>query len=351
LAAPRVAPPPLTTGNESLAAPVSKKIEEALANMDSACDSPLAIMDIACDSPFDIKLDSVESMVLSMLESAGFNDFGTALDEACKQVGQPQRDPFEDLYDPKSASSALEDGTEGDKGKGMSPKDAAVRYVRELFEDEWLRWWEASRRTLQNFSTVMLPAEAWHRAVTRIGGEVCGRDGQDRTEVVDIRKINPDYRTIIMAQISILSHSVFTEDLLSEAKQRDGWRVVVCHLGAQLHGYLVYRKWGPPVRMMVVLRVAVLPQMRMGGSGRRLVEWIFHYARQFHDVNKVGLSARLEAVGFYERLGFTQGDFQEPPELSGADQECTQVWMERRVDRRSSSRGKRSQSRSRSEGH
>ena len=85
----------------------------------------------------------------------------------------------------------------------------------------------------------------------------------------------------------------------------------------KLLGYMVYKKWGPPLRCFTVLRLAVLRSLRGRGLGRQLLTWLLNMARcssqgQNSAVGKVALSSLSPAVGFYESLGF-----REAPRMAG----------------------------------
>jgi len=178
--------------------------------------------------------------------------------------------------------------------------------------------------------------------------------GEVRTH--DLRKLTQMERTMVEAQISQLSAECFKEDSVVEYERREGWCMVACHQGAQLLGYLVYRRWPAPLRMVVVLRLAVPSWARGCGYGSRLMHWVMGHARQLQvsECGKVGLSSLPGAVGFYSRLGFAPGPAScpRPPAEDetlgdGGKLEEGQVWMERKVERSGGAKA-RTGSRSRS---
>ncbi|CAE8591953.1 unnamed protein product, partial [Polarella glacialis] len=75
----------------------------------------------------------------------------------------------------------------------------------------------------------------------------------------------------------------------------------------ELLGFIVYKFWGPPLRAMSILRVAVPGRYRMQGFGRQIVRWAIEKARQRprHETARCTLCAMPEAIRFYERLQFT----------------------------------------------
>merc|ERR1719253_2017999 len=129
--------------------------------------------------------------------------------------------------------------------------------------------------------------------------------------------------------------------------------MIVCHQGARLIGYAVYRRWPAPLRMITLLRLAVMPELRCRGYGQKLVQWLYNFARQLaSECNRVGLSALPGAVEFYKRVGFAcvnrrNGDA-DPGTDDGDSLESAEVWMELRIPPKGATRARsRSQPKSR----
>jgi len=269
---------------------------------------------------------------------------------------QGVRQEEEDLKAPLKAEKgrfAVEPTKEAEKGRMAAEPTKEVQLMeqtlveREASDGDGCRGDEDEMRSASPTGRRKQPPTAEEMAAA-----LAASSGQEM-RVEDIRKLAMLERSIIEVQISVLSASAFKEDSMLELRRGEGWCLVVCHQGAMLNGYLVYRRFGPPLRMLVVLRLAVRPQLRRRGHGRRLMEWIYSYARQApaSECNKVCLSALPGAVDFYARLGFAQG--KQVQGVQGKDDDgleqsrAEQVWMERRVDRTQPQR-QRSRSRARS---
>lgn len=73
----------------------------------------------------------------------------------------------------------------------------------------------------------------------------------------------------------------------------------------------------------VVRLVGILPELQRQGHGRVLGELIEAEARR-RGMTKLGLNARQDAVGFYERLGWAL-EIWDPSELESFAADCTQM--------------------------
>eukprot|EP00440_Ansanella_granifera_P033159 gb/GFBE01035976.1/.p1 GENE.gb/GFBE01035976.1/~~gb/GFBE01035976.1/.p1 ORF type:complete len:418 (+),score=63.08 gb/GFBE01035976.1/:1-1254(+) len=137
-------------------------------------------------------------------------------------------------------------------------------------------------------------------------------------------------------------HAPLREDLEGWSESRLGLLVTTPkdQVARELLGFIVYKFWGPPLRVMSILRVAVPQRCRMQGLGRQLVRWAMEKARQKprSDCTRVTLCAMPSAIPFYERLQFTpipledlqplpEGDDEGGAEMPGA------TWMEHRCGR------------------
>eukprot|EP00933_Yihiella_yeosuensis_P081077 TRINITY_DN94616_c0_g1_i1.p1 TRINITY_DN94616_c0_g1~~TRINITY_DN94616_c0_g1_i1.p1 ORF type:complete len:461 (-),score=103.93 TRINITY_DN94616_c0_g1_i1:360-1742(-) len=114
----------------------------------------------------------------------------------------------------------------------------------------------------------------------------------------------------------------------------------------ELLGLIVYKFWGPPLRAMSVLRVAVPQKYRMQGFGRQLMKWAMDQARHKprHECARVTLCAMPEAIPFYERLQFSPIPEEEDPQAPPQDEESKPppsvgarmpgaIWMEHKCGR------------------
>jgi len=108
---------------------------------------------------------------------------------------------------------------------------------------------------------------------------------------------------------------------------------------SELLGFIVYKFWGPPLRAMSILRVAVPHKYRMMGFGRQITKWAMERAKQKprHECAKVTLCAMPEAIAFYDRLKFTPipvEDLAELPEEEDRGERLPgALWMEFRCGR------------------
>lgn len=95
--------------------------------------------------------------------------------------------------------------------------------------------------------------------------------------------------------------------LVSVLPDKAGAAKVAASGPRELLGFIIYKYWGPPLKAMSILRVAVLDKFQMLGFGRQLLRWAIERARQkprHMACDRVSLSAIPKAVSFYERLGF-----------------------------------------------
>jgi len=76
----------------------------------------------------------------------------------------------------------------------------------------------------------------------------------------------------------------------------------------ELAGFVIYKHWGPPVRTMTLLRVAVDPKHRKLGYGRKLVKIVEDKARALpvQACGEVSLCALPEVVAFYKNLSYKE---------------------------------------------
>lgn len=169
----------------------------------------------------------------------------------------------------------------------------------------------------------------------------------------------------IMKEVSLLSHDAFEEDALAMVTRKGGWKMtlLVRPEGSvdatdlplddfslddtqtpSLIGFLVYRL-RPELESLSIAKLAIVPEHRQQGHGRRLIEWCMKSAKKQPSIAYISLSSLPEAVKFYHRIGFRA------PEISlekaaaaqcGPDDELVegQVYMEYRVKGRGRARKK-----------
>lgn len=162
--------------------------------------------------------------------------------------------------------------------------------------------------------------------------------GQDE-KIEDVRRISGLERAALRTQVTQLSTACFNEDTITKFEHQEDWRLLCCHQGARLIGFAVYRRMLAPLRLIVLVRLAVVPSARCQGYGRQLVSWLLRFASQLPsaECNKMGTSALSDAVGFYRRLGFVEGVQKSGQVLNAGEEDCERVqggaetWMEIRV--------------------
>ncbi|MEZ5770774.1 MAG: GNAT family N-acetyltransferase [Defluviimonas denitrificans] len=114
-----------------------------------------------------------------------------------------------------------------------------------------------------------------------------------------------------LATCQALRRTVFIEEQnVPEADEVDGRDAGAVHLLARVEGRAV-----GTARLLVsgdsgkIGRVCVLAEMRGKGIGARLIEAAVREFAANPAIGKVKLSAQINALSFYERLGFTaEGD-------------------------------------------
>merc|ERR1719401_1994766 len=104
-----------------------------------------------------------------------------------------------------------------------------------------------------------------------------------------------------------------------------------------LIGFIVFRL-RPELESLSIAKLAIVPEHRQMGHGRRLIEWCIKSAKKSPSIAFISLSSLPEAVKFYHRMGF------KPVEVNlAASSQCApdedfvegQVYMEYRVKGRS----------------
>lgn len=166
----------------------------------------------------------------------------------------------------------------------------------------------------------------------------------------------------LMGQVSVLSADAFEENALSMVSRKTGWKMTIMARPAgfeeaddtpldgfcldaapapSLIGFLIYRL-RPDMECLSIAKLAVVPEHRQQGHGRRFIEWCIKSAKKQQGIAYISLSSLPEAVKFYVRLGFKAIDVDalKMREASGcgADEDLVegQVYMEYRIKGRSS---------------
>lgn len=170
----------------------------------------------------------------------------------------------------------------------------------------------------------------------------------------------------IMKEVTVLSHDAFEEDALHLVTRKSGWKMTLMVLpeGAadaslmpllgfsldddepcqHLIGFLVYRL-RPELESLSIAKLAIVPEHRQQGHGRRLIEWCVKSAKKQPQIAYISLSSLPEAVKFYNRIGFRAVDvnlLNTDCCRCEADEELVegQVYMEYRLKGRSKARKK-----------
>lgn len=136
------------------------------------------------------------------------------------------------------------------------------------------------------------------------------------TSIVDFdKKHAPEIRSI--------RNSVFTaeqgipESIDFDGQDRDAVHVLVRHAG-------VYAATGRMLSDGHIGRLAVLSEYRRRGLGKKALQALVEHARST-GLQRVFLGAQIQAVGFYEKLGFTP--FGEPYKEAGIQHIQMQLFL------------------------
>lgn len=165
-------------------------------------------------------------------------------------------------------------------------------------------------------------------------------------------------------EVSLLSAAAFEEDALTYVTRKGGWRMTIiarpegvqdcselpldgfCLDGPSpsLIGFIVYRL-RPELDSLSIAKIAIVPEHRQRGHGRRLIDWSIKLAKKQPDITFISLSSLPEAVKFYLAIGFKAIDVKLENAVSaqcGPDEDLVegQVYMEYRIKGRSRARKK-----------
>lgn len=169
----------------------------------------------------------------------------------------------------------------------------------------------------------------------------------------------------IMKEVAELSHDAFEEDALHMVTKKGGWKMTLMATPAgrqdedtiplrgfmldaapcpSLIGFLIYRL-RPDLESLSIAKLAIVPEHRQRGHGRRFIEWCVQSAKKNPAISFISLSSLPEAVKFYQRLGFRDVDVKLDKVCGnqcGPDEDLVegQVYMEYRIKGRGG-RGKK----------
>jgi len=184
------------------------------------------------------------------------------------------------------------------------------------------------------------------------------------TEIIGDLKLkdleqDPDVVALVSQAQPLYDHH-FHEDLIEDVRSREsaqvGFLVARREEGdglvqSQFLGLIVYKHWGPPLRVLSILRLAVPSKFRLQGFGRVLMRWAIEKARQMPRTlcARLTLNSMPEAIPFYQRLQFTpipqdeNDDGGEPrvEEVDAGQPMPGALWMEMKCGRSFQPVGKR----------
>jgi GNAT superfamily N-acetyltransferase len=166
----------------------------------------------------------------------------------------------------------------------------------------------------------------------------------------------------IMKEVSLLSNDAFEEDALGLVTRKGGWRMtllarpegspdLICipldgfsldaEVAPSLIGFVVYRL-RPELESFSIAKIAIVPEHRQQGHGRRLIEWCIKNAKKQSTIAYISLSSLPEAIPFYVRMGFKAIDVKAIDVTLAPDEDLVegQVYMEYRLKGRSKARRK-----------
>jgi len=123
----------------------------------------------------------------------------------------------------------------------------------------------------------------------------------------------------LVRMTSQLSTEVFETDVLAGVTRRKKWRLTLLARAegsardwegdpwGGLLGFLAY-KLKPLVHSVSIAKLAVVPEHRGKGHGRKLVQWCIAMARKQPGIMYLSLTSLPKAVRFYKQIGFRQLD-------------------------------------------
>lgn len=201
--------------------------------------------------------------------------------------------------------------------------------VRKLCSERWLlnkKCIQQEQITGRGFQIIENAVEAKDSSVEKTNGSRTQRRGGQRGAVADSEAVLEEARE--------LSEFVFEEDLVKTSREKN-WKVAFLveetASGVRtLRGYLCYKHDLISDAEIHVERLAVSPQQRKKGHGRRLMQWLLEEMMRLptSECARITCSAFDEVVPFYESLGFATADKPEDKEEHAGSDPAT--WMELR---------------------
>lgn len=197
--------------------------------------------------------------------------------------------------------------------------------VRKLCSERWLhkKTLQQEQITGRGFQIIENAIESKEsKTLEKSSGGRAQRRGGQRGAAADSEAFLEEARE--------LSDFIFEEDLLKFAREKD-WKVALlveeAASGVQnVRGYLTYKH--EPDAEIHVERLAVSPQQRKRGHGRRLMQWLSEEMMRLpsSECAKITCSAFDEVVPFYQSLGFATCPKPEGKEEHAGSDPAT--WME-----------------------
>mmetsp|Transcript_48803 Transcript_48803/g.126661 ORF Transcript_48803/g.126661 Transcript_48803/m.126661 type:complete len:230 (-) Transcript_48803:195-884(-) len=130
--------------------------------------------------------------------------------------------------------------------------------------------------------------------------------GQARLSTVVLHNVpvnGPDADAGLCEGVRRLCEAAFGEDCLHDITKKSKWQLsmLVSSDLASLYGFIVTKVANGTLS---IAKLAVAPELRGQGLGRRFMDEVLKAAKKRGDVYEACLSSRGTAVSFYKRLGF-----------------------------------------------
>jgi GNAT superfamily N-acetyltransferase len=143
----------------------------------------------------------------------------------------------------------------------------------------------------------------------------------------------------VLADADALCEAEFEDSIWTKLSKRGGRRLMllVSPDEAECYGFLVY-KWMQQERSLIVVKVAVVEELRGLGLGERMLRHAIGMATSNTAFDTVGLSANAAVHNYYRRFGFKSTEYKTPAErererlgIADPEQEPRDSYMELRV--------------------
>jgi predicted N-acetyltransferase YhbS len=158
--------------------------------------------------------------------------------------------------------------------------------------------------------------------------------GQAKQSTVVLHNVSvngPDADASLLREVRRLCEAAFDEDCLPDITKKSKWQLslLVSSDLASLYGFIVSKVANG---CLSIAKLAVAPELRGRGLGRRFMDEVLKAAKRRGDVYEACLSSRGTAVSFYKRLGF-KADTSVKLKVDFEVEEG-QVYMEKRLRQR-----------------